>query len=242
MNRSLTEQTQSISSETANDPEWPAGQVCESKLKALATLLEAAHDALDVHHDKWDYSVPLRVLQEGGVTESTLLWLYHKGYVEYRAGRGRGRRKRDSSTLRFASTTRAVLTASGIEFACAVFSSGGAPSMVSATGAPVAEDHSRALVLPIWSEERALLTFGGLVVKQFEKPAENQTAILREFQSQNWIPWIANPLAPDPYLDDRQRLADAVYQLNHHQKHKLLHFRRDGRRKGVLWEGLRKHV
>ena len=93
---------------------------------------------------------------------------------------------------------------------------------------------------PIWSEDQSILFVDGVICKQFGQPAENQRAILREFQRQGWPAWIANPLEPDCEKDDRQRLADAVYHLNRGQKKRLIRFRRNGRGKGILWELLKK--
>ncbi len=91
---------------------------------------------------------------------------------------------------------------------------------------------------PAWDDDRGILSLHGLVIKRFDKPAENQRAILRAFQRQGWPAWIADPLERDPHMDERRRLADAVYHLNRHQENQLVRFRRDGRGKGVVWEWL----
>ena len=89
---------------------------------------------------------------------------------------------------------------------------------------------------PAWDEDRGILSLNGIVIKRFDKPADNQRAILRE----GWPAFIADPLERDPHMDERQRLADAVYHLNRHQENQLIRFRRDGRGKGVLWEFVKK--
>ncbi len=90
--------------------------------------------------------------------------------------------------------------------------------------------------LPFWDDLRGILFFGAIaIVKQFDKPAENQRMILRAFQAAGWPVWIANPLEPDGETDDRQRLADAVYKLNRHQKTSLIRFRRDGSVSSYWW-------
>lgn len=79
-----------------------------------------------------------------------------------------------------------------------------------------------------------------MVIKRFDKPAENQRVILRAFQRNGWPDWIADPIKPDHDKDDRQRLADAVYHLNRHQENQLVRFRRDGRGMGVIWDWIPK--
>jgi hypothetical protein len=89
---------------------------------------------------------------------------------------------------------------------------------------------------PAWNENQGILSRDGVVIKRFDKPAENQRAILRAFERQGWPDWIADPLERDAHMDERQRLADAVYHLNLRQEHNLIRFRRDGRGMGVIWE------
>ena len=89
---------------------------------------------------------------------------------------------------------------------------------------------------PAWDRDRGILSLAGVVVKRFDKPAENQRRILHAFQAANWVAWIANPLKPDYEKDDRQRLADAVYKLNRNQRKHLIRFRRDGQGLGITWE------
>ena len=95
-------------------------------------------------------------------------------------------------------------------------------------------------IQPGWDDDLGILFLGGEIVKRFDKPAENQRRILRAFQAANWLPWIANPLKPDSEMDDRQRLADAVYMLNRHQTNRLIRFRRDGKGTGIIWERVEK--
>jgi hypothetical protein len=78
------------------------------------------------------------------------------------------------------------------------------------------------------------------IVKQFDKPAQNQRAILSAFQREGWPPHIENPLEHDRLMDDSQRMADAVYRLNRDQKPLRICFRRDGRGLGITWELVKK--
>ncbi len=86
-----------------------------------------------------------------------------------------------------------------------------------------------------WTDEQGILALGGEVVKVLDKPAENRRAILDAFQAAGWPGWIANPLKPDRFMDNGQRLADAVYHLNQQRK-KRIRFHRDGTGTGVRWE------
>jgi hypothetical protein len=94
--------------------------------------------------------------------------------------------------------------------------------------------------LPAWNYDQGILSLDGVVIKRFDKPAENQRAILRAFERAGWPTWVANPIKSDHGKDDRQRLADAVYKLNRHQENRLIRFRRDGRGTGILWELVQK--
>jgi hypothetical protein len=94
--------------------------------------------------------------------------------------------------------------------------------------------------VPVGDERRGILSVGDIIVKQFDKPAQNQRAILSAFQREGWPPHIENPLEHDRLMDDSQRMADAVYRLNRDQKPLRIRFRRDGRGLGITWELVKK--
>ena len=96
------------------------------------------------------------------------------------------------------------------------------------------------LPTPLWDDERGSLSLCDRIVKQFDKPAQNQRAILREFQRLGWPAWIDNPIEQDLLMDDSQRLADAVYRRNRDQKPHRIQFRCDGRGRGITWELVKK--
>jgi hypothetical protein len=106
---------------------------------------------------------------------------------------------------------------------------------------PALQDAQQA-TMPVWDGECGLLFLGGEIILRFDKPAQNQRAILDEFQRQGWRNWIKNPLAPDEHMDERQRLADAVHRLNRGQKELRIRFRRDGRGLGIVREILPKKI
>lgn len=92
-------------------------------------------------------------------------------------------------------------------------------------------------IKPVWKDNEGILLYDGEVILHLNKPAPNQRAILNAFERAGWPTWIPNPLEPDPLIDERQRLADAVYRLNRNVADRPLHFRRDGRGHGVCLAG-----
>ncbi len=89
---------------------------------------------------------------------------------------------------------------------------------------------------PEWNDKLGTLSVDGVVILSLDKPAENMRAILNAFQRVSWAHWIPIPLKPE-FL--KEGLGEAVYKLNggrKKQKTPLVHFRRDGQGKGVIWE------
>ena len=89
---------------------------------------------------------------------------------------------------------------------------------------------------PSWNAETRTLSFRGVIVKRFRQPAENQEAILAEFEAQSWPPYIDNPLYDNPPAKRQDRLHDAIKNLNHRRKNHLIRFYADGTGTGVCWE------
>lgn len=89
--------------------------------------------------------------------------------------------------------------------------------------------------LPYWNADRGELTYCGHLVKHFDQKAKNQKAILAAFQEEGWPERIDDPL-PQDAVDAKERLHDAIKNLNRHQAAPLIHFRGDSTGEGVLWE------
>ena len=81
---------------------------------------------------------------------------------------------------------------------------------------------------PNWDSETRELRFRGMLLKRFKQPAQNQTAILDEFQVEDWRIRIAIPLKNA----NRQQVADAVRNLN---ENALIRFELDGTAEGIVW-------
>ena len=88
---------------------------------------------------------------------------------------------------------------------------------------------------PSWNAETGVLTFRGLIVKQFTQEARLQRLILASFEELGWPARIDDPLPGNP-ARQQERLHNAIKRLNLCQVHHLIHFRRDGTGEGIIWE------
>jgi hypothetical protein len=92
---------------------------------------------------------------------------------------------------------------------------------------------------PLWDPVGRRLWFHGRLVKEFSKPAPDQTALLAAFQRVGWMSHVFDPLDPRP--DEtravlQRRLRHAVRNLNSGLPRGTLRFRSDGSGYGVRWE------
>ena len=85
---------------------------------------------------------------------------------------------------------------------------------------------------PTWNKERRELTFRGQLCKKFRQRAQNQIPIIEAFDTEGWPAAIDDPLHPSKKGDNRQRLTDAIWQLN---RQNLILFELDGRGR-ILWK------
>jgi len=113
------------------------------------------------------------------------------------------------------------------------FSLTGTPARVSVGGAqlPVGLE-SR----PRWDDSRKELWFGGILVKKFRFRSPNQEMVLTAFEEEAWPAKLDDPLPPVPNQTSKQRLHDAIKNLNRHHVHRVLRFAGDGTGEGVRWE------
>lgn len=88
---------------------------------------------------------------------------------------------------------------------------------------------------PRWSAAERKLYVGERLIKSFVQPADNQEAVLGEFERQGWPPRINCPLQLEPGLDPKRRRGDTVDSLNrNHLSPGILRFGRDGVG-GIRW-------
>jgi hypothetical protein len=79
------------------------------------------------------------------------------------------------------------------------------------------------------------LRFRGKLVKQYSRPSPNQELILAAFQEEGWPPRVDDPLPPCDDQEPRQRLRDAIKNLNRGQHHGIIRFFGDGTGRGIRW-------
>ncbi|HQR07136.1 MAG TPA: hypothetical protein PLN21_09955 [Gemmatales bacterium] len=83
---------------------------------------------------------------------------------------------------------------------------------------------------PCWDAALRELKFRGVVIKKWNRPAHNQTAIIDEFQKQNWPAVI---VAPSKLTG--KALGDTIDDLKNQVKEHGLAFGRNGTGTGITW-------
>jgi hypothetical protein len=109
------------------------------------------------------------------------------------------------------------------------------PSSLEEQRARGADAQSQQSAIPVWDGALRELHWRGRLVKRFNQRAPNQEMILAAFEEEGWPPHIDDPLPQVPGIDAKQRLHDAIKNLNRHQTHRLLRFSGDGTGEGVRW-------
>ncbi len=90
--------------------------------------------------------------------------------------------------------------------------------------------------VPTWYPLGGELWFRGRLAKRYQNTAENQRAVLDEFQEQDWPTWIPDPLPHDPEVNGKQRLRLTVKCLNSHRQSLLLRFFVTDSGRAIGWE------
>jgi hypothetical protein len=199
--------------------------------RALRELRKAYHCALELGHPPWEFAVTIGELRRLGLTETDLRWLVRTGHVEHRVEvtqpEHAQRRFGQSANLSLTERSCFVLTAVGLACAGRVPpAAGGEPETAPAT--PAGE-------VPRWDEEEHTLYWRGRVVKCFREDAPCQEAILSTFQAADWAGCVEVNLPRDGGTDAKQRLRDAVRNLNRGVR-PYLRFRQEGCGSRVRWE------
>jgi hypothetical protein len=213
----------------------------------LALLVEAATYAEQTSGDLWEYAIEIRELQKLGLTENDLRFLVRLDYVDHasevRLLGNDGRRFKPTGNLYFTKQTCFVLKESAVSAFARRSDTLEARDTIgpSIIRLPNACKHTDGLRVPRWDAKQRVLSFDGLVVKQFRWHAPNQEMILSVFQEEGWPMRIDDPLAPSPTLEVERQLSDTIKCLNRKQKNNLIHFRGDGTGQGVLWEAKTQH-
>jgi hypothetical protein len=194
---------------------------------ALHELRKASTCAESLQQPLWEFAVTLEGLQQLGVSETDLRWLVQQGYVEHAVERT-GTRHRQRVFRR----PRSLVLAPG---SCFVLTAAGA-ALAAAQPLPAAA--AEGVPVPRWDAEVHTLFWGGEAIKCFKGEAACQEAILQAFQDCGWCACVAVCLPAMNAADPKQRLRDAVKNLNRSVRPHL-HFRQEGAGARVRWQRLR---
>lgn len=208
---------------------------------AIALLWEATVLANDSGQDVWQFAVEVHDLLAAGLSKNTVRWLVHKDLalcaVELSSKGAKGQRRfRRAAQTPFPGKACLVLTAEGVRLA------GQLQRMASPVDLPaptpsVATKAAPARV-PAWDATARVLTWGGVVVKQFKVPAANQEKVLSAFQEEGWPASIYDPLPPVPGIDAKRRLHDTINRLNRNQRERRLRFYGNGNGQAIRWAAM----
>src|SRR5262249_7898670 len=143
---------------------------------------------------------------------------------------------RHSRQLNFTESTCFILSESGISFARNLCTYNFARSILAATCAHLDQTSygpEPPPTKPKWDPHRHGLTLGGKLIKRVRLPAFNQKAILAAFEEEGWPFRIDDPLPPRCGVHAKERLHQAIKNLNKNQKHRLIRFNGDGSGQGI---------
>jgi hypothetical protein len=94
--------------------------------------------------------------------------------------------------------------------------------------------------LPHWDADARRLWLGGVLLKEFRQPAQNQTALLDAIEAHGWeVGHVSNPLPPErgeSESEAQERLHETIKNLNRGMPPQTIRFRGDGSGRGVWWE------
>ncbi len=205
-------------------------------LFAYFTLLPACADARERGLPPTAAPVECERLRQLGVGDDVLLWMLYQGHVHHlergpQAGEQAEWVARPSAVL--AEGSAFAVTPLGEQFGEALF-----VSLFS-----LAEDwfdQARELVqvgslTPRYEKKDRLFAWGWHVLKCYRQPSVNQELILSAAEELGWGHWFDDPL-PRSKVNPKERLHDAIKNLNRHQSAHLVRFKGDGTGTRIGWE------
>src|SRR5687768_7642753 len=77
---------------------------------------------------------------------------------------------------------------------------------------------------PHWDAELRTLFIGDVIVKTFRQPAPIQEMILAAFEEEGWPRHLDDPLPPLPGLNPKDRLHQAIRNLNRAMNEPIIRF------------------
>lgn len=161
-------------------------------------------------------------LEQAGLEEYPVQWLFYRGYLEHCAGpeqRPAGPRLRDDSTL--------ILTLRGLRFV------EGFLNAVDDGNRPEAgcELLQVGRLAPQYDLDERRFRWGVHVVKLFRQPAGTQEWVLRAAQELAWPRWLDDPLPRPRGARPKTRRRNTLQDLNRFQRRDCVRF--DGDRTGL---------
>jgi hypothetical protein len=194
--------------------------VLERSKEAVGRLQQAAHLADDTNMDRWQFAVDLASMLGCGTSPTDLRWLVANGFVDH------------AMELTLPGAPQRVF-----QGGCAMRFTAASCFVLSKAGAQVISGRGVAdSPIPHWSSQRRELSYAGVVVKRFRRPAPNQELVLTAFEEESWTVRIDDPMPPQAGKDSKQRLHDTINALNRNQVQPLLRFLGDGTGEGICWK------
>jgi len=207
----------------------------EAGLKLLRNAWEMARA---VNRDLWEFAIEIGELHAAGLTGADLRWLLCLGYAQHATEEitdgNVTRIFHHLPNLSLPGRTCFILTSKGLQTFAGQLDDTPAtpgPSQLLEGGSPPC----LFVVKPCWDAALRRLTWKGQPVKEFRIPAENQEALLAQFEKEGWPLRIEDPLQRVEGLDRKARLHDSIKALNRNQVNRLVRFQGDGTTRGVLW-------
>jgi hypothetical protein len=200
---------------------------------ALALLVEAVDNAIDVGCELWDFALSIDSLAQAGLSITAIQWLIAKGHLlhkhEFTPPGDDERVFRLHGKWNFGRRSRFVLTPAGAQFARSILASHGTTARPSSAlaGAWPPQD------CPVWDGRR--LSYRGEVLMELSRPAPNERAVLDRFQKLGWLPRIDDPLPPETVGNPKRRLHNTINALNRKQAPWRITLSGDGTGRGVCW-------
>lgn len=194
--------------------------VLERSKSAIACLRRARTFADDANMERWQFAVELDSMQKFGASKTDLRWLVANGLVEHAL-----------EVTHPGAPQRSFLVDCGLGFTpMSCF-------LLTETGERLAKGRVAAETpVPKWSSHARELTYAGVIVKHFRRPAPNQEIVLTAFEEESWATRIDDPMPPQAGQDSKRRLHDTINALNRNQIQPLLRFHGDGTGEGICWK------
>ncbi len=222
----------------------------------LKRLREANKSAIDCGRDPWDFAVELSQFLDSGIGTHMLRVMISQNWITHmREVPGRSKYRREfepESEMVLSKQSCFLITQKGLKIARQLTPQG--PTSMTKNDSRIengsvsksnlahlnseadTQMDSAGYPIPCWDRKRRELRIGGVVVKKFKWPAENQEQVLEAFEEEGWPPRIDDPLIRHPKIDPKRRLHDTLKCLNRKQVHEYVKFRGDGTGRGVLLE------